>query len=60
MGHQRVTEAFERRGWAYEMAPPLASPRWVKRCPAGEMVACQGDTVWHNDHLAVMLEVGHG
>lgn len=60
MGHTRVTEAFKRRGWAYEQAPPLASPRWVKRCPAGEMIASQGDPTWDADHHAVMLELGHG
>jgi hypothetical protein len=48
------------RGWTYELAPPLANARWVKRCTAGELVASQGDPVWHDDHHAIMAELGHG
>lgn len=60
MGHARVLRMLNDRGWTYELAPPLANARWVKRCTAGELVASQGDPVWHDDHHAIMAELGHG
>lgn len=60
MGHARVLRMLSDKGWTYELAPPLAGPRWVKRCPEGKLVAHQGDPYWHDDHTAIMMELGHG
>lgn len=59
MGHNRTVAAFNERGWFHVKTGPQEF-EWQKICEKGNLLARQGEDTWHDDHAAVMLELGHG